>query len=261
MTATRRLGIPSLLLWTLVVSCLRAVRLPNDFSKEHWVIDYRFGFVKRGLVGSLISLATGATRTRPTEQLIVVASGVLFVGFCAVLMAVGLRIIKSSGWSTTAIVTVLVFLSSPFIVMSAHLIGYFDNIVIVLTVASLVLLLRGQIWFAAALQAVAILVHETSLLVGFPVFCLAWLLVNRNRRRTAGAVLPVWPLALPIGTFLLLVLSQSFAPPHLEDSLDAYLSGYAFLDKHLRQVRVPHWIAITLSDSYALHRGLFLGRL
>src|SRR5207244_4304957 len=44
---SRRLWTGSAMLWTLAVTILRAARLPNDFAKEHWFIDYRFGFVKR----------------------------------------------------------------------------------------------------------------------------------------------------------------------------------------------------------------------
>ena len=112
------------ILWTLVVTSLRATRLPNDFSKEHWFIDYRFGFVKRGLIGTIVSLTTSVLHSRPTEQLIAVLSSVQFVIFCIVLMGVGLRIVHRSGWSSSAILTVLVFFSSPFIVMSDQWIRY-----------------------------------------------------------------------------------------------------------------------------------------
>lgn len=246
-----------------MLTALRAVRLPNEFSKEHWFIDYRFGFVKRGMVGTIFSLVTRAlhVHVRHTDQIVAWLSSIQFVIFCAVLVLIGLRIIRRSAWSTPAILTTLVFLSSPFIVMSAHLIGYFDNIIIVLAVLSIACLLMGRVWVAAALQAVAMLVHETSWLIGFPVFCLAWLLVNNKARRTHGARLPVWPLLLPIGTFLLLVNSRSLAPPDLEQSLIARLSSFPFLAAKVGDVRVPHWVTITFAESFALHRGFLLGRL
>jgi hypothetical protein len=159
------------------------------------------------------------------------------------------------------IATVLVFLSSPFIVMSAHLVGYFDNIVIVLAVMAIALLLAGRIWFAVLVQAVAILVHELSLLVGYPVFCLCWLLVSRRRHESHRAALPWWPLSLPVATFLLLALAQSLAPLDLEPSLMSHLSTYPFIATHIHDTRVPHWIVITFADSYALHRGFFSDRL
>jgi hypothetical protein len=261
MTTTKKIEIAAAFLLTLVVTCLRAARLPNDFSTAHWLIDYRFGFVKRGLIGTAISLATGALHVRSTEQLVASLSVVCFVIFCAVLIAVALRVVHRSGWSTSAILAALVFLSSPFIVMSAHLIGYFDNIIIVLDVLAIALLLKGRIWPASAVQAIAILVHENALLVGFPVFCLAWLLANRLRSQPERRRLPLWPLLLPIATFVVLVVSQSLAPATLEQSLTSYLSGFPFIERNIQNTRVPHWITITFFDSYALHRGFFTGRL
>ena len=41
----------------------------------------------------------------------------------------------------------LIFLSSPFIVLSADLIGYYDNIIISLGILSSFLLIKGQGWF------------------------------------------------------------------------------------------------------------------
>jgi hypothetical protein len=256
----RHLLIGVALLWTLVVTTLRAVRLPNDFSTEHWFIDYRFGFVKRGLVGSIVSLASASLHTQPTEQLVAVLSIGTFIIFCVVLLCLGLRIIQRSRWSPTAILTVLVFFSSPFVVMSAHLIGYYDNIVIVLGVASLTLLMRGRTWFAAWLQVVAMLVHENALLIVFPVFCFGWFLVS-TRTRLAGTRGTIWPLVAPPGTFFALALSQSLSSRHLEAALTKYLSTYPFIERSIRSVRVPHWITITFFESYSLHQGQFLGRI
>ena len=45
------------LLWTLGITLARAIRTPNDYSEAHWLLDYRFGFIKRGLIGSMCSLA------------------------------------------------------------------------------------------------------------------------------------------------------------------------------------------------------------
>jgi hypothetical protein len=237
------------------------VRLPNDFSKSHWLIDYRFGFVKRGLVGELVTLATRAVHTRPTDHLIGTLSSIQFVVFCLVLAAIGLRIIVRQRWSTDGVLLVLVFLSSPFIVMSAHLVGYYDNIIIVMTAASLILAAKGRMWSAAILQAVAILVHENALLVGFPAFCAAWWLRNRSLRGTVLSRPSVWAVLTPVVLFLLLAVSQSLAPANLEEQLTAHLARFPFIEGNLRNTRVPHWITITFAESYVLHQGQFAGRL
>ena len=258
---SRRLWTGSAMLWTLAVTILRAARLPNDFAKEHWFIDYRFGFVKRGLVGTVVSLTTRLARIQPTERLIDVLSIAWFLVFCFVLMWLGLHLIRRSGWSTTVTMVVLVFLSSPFMVMSAHLIGYYDNIIIVLTVLSLALLFKGWTWCAVVVQAMSILVHENALLVGFPVFCWGGWLARTHSRQSARAQRPVWPLLVPVGAFLMVMVSQSLAPHGIEQSLTAHLSSYPFIAGRLGDVRVPHWITITFYDSYVLHQGQFLARL
>src|SRR5207248_3696692 len=129
---------------------------------------------------------------------------------------------------------------------------------------SMALLFRGRLWAAAVVQAVSILVHENALLVGFPVFCVAWLLVagrGQESDRSFAVRWRLWPLLVPIAAFLLLVVAQSVAPTGIEHSLTAYLSTYPFIARTIGDVRVPHWITITFFDSYVLHQGQFLGRL
>jgi hypothetical protein len=257
---SRKCLIVSIMLWTVVATTLRAARLPNDFSKEHWFIDYRFGFVKRGLIGTIVSLTTGLLHVRETEQLINILSIAQFVVFCIVMMTLGLHLVRRSGWSIAVTLVVLVFLSSPFMVMSAHLIGYYDNIILVLTVLSLVMLFRARLWLASALQTISILVHENSLLVGFPVFFWAWWLVKRRGDRSSEGRWPFWPVVVPPAAFMVVMISQRFARPSLERRLTRYLSSYPFIARTIGDVKVPHWITITFYDSYLLHQGQFLGR-
>ena len=39
----------------MLLTLSRTWRLPNSFANAHWLLDYRFGFVKRGLAGQLLS--------------------------------------------------------------------------------------------------------------------------------------------------------------------------------------------------------------
>src|ERR1051325_6529937 len=65
--------------WTYCVTFLRALRPPNDFAEAHWLLDYRFGFVKRGLAGMLLSAFTVPFGIQPSERTIAVVSYVVFV--------------------------------------------------------------------------------------------------------------------------------------------------------------------------------------
>lgn len=246
MTTIKKLGITVVLLWTFGVTIMRSIRLPNGYAMAHWLIDYRFGLIKRGVVGTIVSLTASIMHMRPTEQLIIILSIIVFTVYCFVLFALGLRTIHRAGWSTAVSITVLVFFSSPFIVMSAHLMGYFDHMFIVLSVISVILLLKGRIWSAAWLQVISVLVHESSLLIGFPVFCFAWLLVNSKHQESDGAQLPFWPLLLPVGAFLALALNQSlFFSGGFDQTLSRHLSDFQFIKPYTRI-----WVPRGLTTSF-----------
>ena len=170
MILTRKLGIIALTIYTLFVTVLRAFRPPNDFAEAHWLLDYRYGFVKRGLIGEIFSLITGYLSIPVTAQLIFILATVAFLIYCVLIIALSLRIVQRSGWSTEAVVVSLVFLSSPFVVMSAHLVGYYDNIIIVLGLVSIALLLKNRPWLGACLQVPALLTHENSIILIFLFF-------------------------------------------------------------------------------------------
>jgi hypothetical protein len=258
---TKNIALVTVLTWTFVVTILRSVRRPNDFAEAHWLLDYRFGFVKRGLVGTVVSAVSEGLGGEPTEQLITVLSGIAFVAFASALLVLGLRVIRRCEWSSPAVLAVLVFLSSPFVVMSAHLVGYFDNLLILLAVASIGLLLRGRIWEGAAVQAVSIFVHESSLLICVPVFCLAWLFINGERRASNKTRLPVLPLTLPIVAFAAVSIAASlFVPPDFQASYAARLSEFPFIQEN-RASLVPWWLTITFAEYYALEGPRLVERL
>jgi len=253
----RKTTIVAALATTTIITCLRAVRLPNNFATEHWLIDYRFGFVKRGLVGSIVAVVAATFRARPSDAAIEALAIAAFVTFCAAIVWVCIRMLTHSRWSGDVALAALVFLSSPFMVMSAHLVGYYDNIVVMLGIVSLALVFAGRIGSAAIVQGVSLLVHENTLLVTLP--AVAWA-TYATAPLSASLRRRMLPLLAPIGIFALLLVRQGTAPHHLERSLTHYLSGYPFVAATLPEVRVPHWITIGFYDSYRLHQGHFQER-
>src|SRR5688572_14664661 len=111
MGVTRKHAIIVLMIYTLVVTIVRSFRTPNDFSEAHWLLDYRFGFMKRALVGEIVSLVTGYLSIPITAQLISALSAAAFLIYCSTLVVLSLRIVQRSGWSTATVLVVLVFLS------------------------------------------------------------------------------------------------------------------------------------------------------
>ena len=249
MTA-RRVWTFVLLSWTFAVTLARAIRRPNDFAKAHWLLDYRFGLIRRSLVGSVVSAGTALFHTRPGEALILLLSAVSLLLLIVSLVVVSVRLLQRSQWSPAATLTVLAFLSSPFVVMSAHLIGYLDQIVIVLTVAALGLLLHERPGAAGILQALAVLVHENALFIGVPVFALAWLLAREQQSSNAQPLFPIRTL-LPVAAALVVVVaSQLVVPSDFTPRFTSHLKTFDFVSQQ-RASRIPVWLTNSSSENPA----------
>ncbi|NRB37093.1 MAG: hypothetical protein HRU20_01340 [Pseudomonadales bacterium] len=157
------------LFWAFIITVLRAFRWPNDWAEAHWLISYEFGFIKRALAGTLISPFTNYGDINSNAYLaikIVSTSFLLF--FCLAIFWVCFRIIKKFQFNIHSVLISSIFLTCPYIVMSSHLNGYFDNIIILISVFASALVMRGKIWSSAILLSIGILIHETTFLVGFP---------------------------------------------------------------------------------------------
>ncbi len=242
-----RSGIVVLLVWTLAVTALRAARWPNDFAKAHWLVDYRFGIVKRGLMGQMLTLATRLLHARPSEALIAGVSFVIFGALLLTLLWMAVDLIARTAWSGTTVAVMAVFVSSPFIVMSAHLMGYLDHVIVLAAAGAVVLLVRGQVWWAFGVEAAAVFVHEEALLVGFPVLAAVWLTLPPHRRPGARALQRLMPLLLPLVAFgALLAADSALASDHYQQALVHHLARFPFVggDMHLF---VPEWLTTNLA--------------
>ncbi len=245
-----------MLVWTLVVTVMRTARWPNDFAEAHWLFDYRLGLIKRGLPGELVALGTGLVGRGPTEGLIAFLSAAIFALLVTTLLFVVWRLVSLDRWSGASVLTAVAFLSSSYVVMTAHLMGYFDHVVVLSSIAAVGLLLRGRAWWAGAVVAVAVLVHEHTLVVGFPAVLVAWLLATDRRRERADAALPLLPLGLPLVSFgALAVAGARLSPDTFQDTFVPHLESFPFVggDMHLF---VPEWLSVGVLESAGgqLHR-------
>jgi hypothetical protein len=248
------------LAWALVVTAARAARYPNNFARAHWMLDYRFGVIKRGLVGSVMSALARYDLVAPGERAIARGSFVIFGLFCAMLLALAWRILRKSGWSADAYLSLAAFMTSAFVVTAAHLMGYFDHIVFLLTFGAVWLVLRDRSWPAGVIGLVAVLVHESFLVVGFPMIVLATAMqagISSRRTVRARAV----PLALPIAGFVALAVTESFFidAGHLRQELVGRLGAFPFIggDMHLF---VPEWLTTTTAQNLREQAHAFVPR-
>jgi hypothetical protein len=248
MTLPRKLGISALIIYTFVITILRAFRSPNDFAEAHWLLDYRFGLVKRGLIGEIVSLLMGFMSRPITERKIFILSGIAFLIYCIVITVLSIRIIQRSDWSAGAVAVSLVFLSSPFVVMSAHLFGYFDNIIIVIGIFSVVLLIKGKPWLGACLQILALLIHENSMLLVFPPFCLALFLMNTRNNKSGIHITSFLPLLIPIVAFIVLMVAhEMFLAEEFRQIVHEISVPFPFIQDD-RSTYAPEWISKSFLD-------------
>ena len=244
----------------MVLTLSRAWRWPNDFAEAHWLLDYRFGFVKRGLIGQLLSSTLRMSHTRPTAAIIKVLAIIVLVALTIALLWTAWQLIRFASRPGAALLASLAFLSSPFVVMSANLVGYLDDFVILLTVAAVALMIRGRPWMAGIAQATAILVHESAILVGFPVLCLAWWVSNRRPGASSWRLRRALPLLLPIAAFVALTLSARGLRPDFQELYSLHLMNFPFVagDMH---IFVPEWLTPSLGQHLAEQQRHFAERI
>ncbi len=203
------------LIWITGATLARAIRWPNDWAEAHWIITYRFGFIKRALAGSLLELAVPPGQM---EMGIRYVSAALLAALVAALLCLGARLCARSGWRPVMIFTVAAFFASPYVVMSAHLIGYYDQLLVLLAILACACALRGLPELAALLLVAGVFVHENTLVLGLPVAIFAAIL--RLSPRQAGAAAPTARRSLalryalmaaaPLAAFLLLFAYQRY---------------------------------------------------
>lgn len=250
-----RIATMSLITWTFAVTLSRSLRRPLEYAEAQWLLDYRFGFVKRGLMGELFTMTRSLFHAPATEELIFAVSASALVVFSAIIFLMAYRILQDHNWSANAIAVVLVFASSPFVVMSANAIGYYDNIVIMLGLASLLLLRHGKPLPAALVQAVALLVHENAFLITYPLFLFAYFF-TRPRADRKG-VLHWATIVLPVLVFGLILLWQDmFLSAEISERQTSYLSQYAFL-KDDKSVKAPQFLGLPFRNYLMLQSQFF----
>ena len=249
------------------ITILRGLRWPSDWAEAHWLISYQFGFLKRALPGTLIAQLT---RTSHAETVIRLVSSVIMLSFCLALFWICYRTISRSQYSIENIITVLAFVTSSYVVMSAHLIGYFDHIIILITITASWLVLREKIWPAALLISIGILVHETIFIVGFPsLIFLAVIIQSKDpRAQTPKALLAAFfsrfklLILIPVICLLLILIFQAVFLETAETGMQiaSHLEQYDFVQEN-RHVFVAYALTASFQKQLQNQSQYFLQRI
>ena len=246
----------SLIAWAMATTIARAVRYPNDFAEAHWLLDYRFGLIKRGFAGSLLSLASAAGFPGPPERTIRIVAFAAFAALLLVLLWAASRLLSSGADPGVSFASAAVLITSPFVVMAAHFMGYLDHLLLAAAFTAAWLARRGHLWAAAAMATVGVLVHESFVLVGLPLVLLGAALRPTALKRPG--LTGLLPLALPMLAALalwaaeVLVLDQAV----LRGQLEARLSAFPFVGGDMN-LFVPEWLTTGTLETWRGQRHAF----
>lgn len=192
---------------------------------QYYVNYFDFGFVKRGLIGTLlypVMRATSDDRLLASAVVVLLDLAIVLAGLVLINRAFEREplIDKKIG---DVIKFILVF--SPVGVMQlSYDVGRFDHVTIVLAVASLFLILRGADFHAGLLLATGILVHEAVFVFAFPVLLATLIAVQSDKSPLRVSVAASRFVILPIAcAAAVLLLGNSDA--NLSGILPAWAQG------------------------------------
>ena len=164
-----------------LISILRGIRYPNLWAYSHYLFNYDYGFVKRGLIGTIVAHLPPFFSSYTAFALFSIAIFVINMTLLGLLIA---RMIDGETPALTGVA--LVFASSVAVIFLAHTIGYFDHIGLLVTLLTLRIKTFGRkMLFAAPALLVSLFIHEAIFIIFFPVIFLSLLfsMGAENRRR------------------------------------------------------------------------------
>ena len=175
-----KLNSPRLCKQLFIVSCIililtifRGIRFPNIWSYSHFLFDYEFGFMRRGLIGAVLDLFQ--SRTLHSYDFFVLISGLIFCANMLLLAWSFKDLIASKNLNLIAVV--IIFASSSGIIFLAHNIGYADHLGLLITLITLRIKgFKEKLLFATPALFITMLVHEAILVLFFPVIFMSMLL-------------------------------------------------------------------------------------
>ncbi len=231
--------LPLLLLATLLaLSFARGFRWPYDFAEAHWLFSYDFGFMRRGLAGSLLSFVCTLFGVPVSERIIASISLLLLTTVFISLLLIARDILIHSRRATCSLAVLAVLYSSGLTVALAQFNGYLDHLVMLLAFLSILMVFRNAFFLAFALQSLALLIHEHTLLISLPAVTFAAYL---KRAR------PSVYLFIPLSVFCLMLLGLKNAETEASQALlSARLSQFPFLTGS-----TPEFLASMVTTNYA----------
>lgn len=230
--------------WSAVVTQLRTIRAPNDWAEAQWLLTYEFGFVRRGLAGTVLwGILPHWVKVGYAEIAILIASMAAHFAATMLLFISVAQVLKRSAYSPEAVAAMLVFATSPFLVIFAHSFGYLDALLVILGVLTLNLISTGRSLGAGALLGVGAFVHEAALIIVAPAAIGALAL----KRWTVNSYVR---LLLPALVAAIIIAVQSFnSDDTVRAALAQQLQSFSFIEQ-ARHRMVPAAVTEPFQDMF-----------
>ena len=214
----------------LLFSAFRALKLPGSYPLSHWLLSWEHGFIKRGLVGTvLLPLIQFKTRIE-ILHLIFALSMLIVFAVAALLLSLYRRSLKrldanNNGSDAFLLqIATVVFASSAAVVIGTYNTGFLEHFLEVACLLSVTAVLKRRYLPVLLLTVVAMLIHEMYLVYGFPIVLLA-LLQQSSAQRGEGASrlqafrLPFVAVVVALITAVFVIVGSTNSPPEQLEGL------------------------------------------
>ena len=245
----------------MVPTVLRTARPPNPFARAHWLLDYRFGFMKRALQGEVLVILSRLGVLHLQRDTIFAVAYLMFGLLCTALLVMAGRTLARDGWGRATFMVFAAFLTSAYVVTSAHLMGYLDHVIALLAMLAAWCAMRGRYWTAGIAIAAAMLVHETVLVTGIPVLLMA-IALRPGAPRGRALAAAIAPMVLPFTAGVAIFLSER-DPVHrmaLRAHLTQRLSVFKWVGDDMN-IGVPQWLTTSFVQHFHEEAHAFPARM
>lgn len=156
----------------------------QEWFATHWLFTYKYGFIKRGLVGAINNFIFGELYGK--KFFIQLFSFLIFLFLIWLLLMYTWRVIKNSCNWKASLPIIIFFSSSATVSYFASKMGRFDQLNYLLTLIILTFLIQYPslilYFIIGIICAIAMLVHEAFLLINFPMIIALGVLTIYYRR-------------------------------------------------------------------------------
>jgi len=161
---------------TLVASFYRGYGFSNNsYAIASWLVTYEGGFIKRGLIGSILQLEL-------LSQVFSISVPTLFFWITNILLAslhvmVLIIFMRMVYFNKMALLFIPYFLVGPLLRTQSVWIGNIDHLLAIMMLAITYCLIKERIFLAIGLSLAGIFIHEIIFAMTFPLFSF-WLLIR-----------------------------------------------------------------------------------